>query len=589
MVGPFRVSGVRSGGNESHCFGTSELLEAVAGAVIEVTKWPVDLDHPAVEVMVMLSGNNLLVGLPWGITRPEACMARRKAVVSLPQEKRSYFLPIESTAHRGLRASVCNGLLRLAGNILPGHVVVDAFAGTGNIAIECGVRFKAVQVFSCDADEDAVSLSVPRIRHAGASLAAGSTVSCMVADARHLPFSASSVDHFVCDLPFGNHTVGSAGGDRSNTAGLLPEVLREVARCLKPGGRCVWLLLRNHARQVAVILQQPPLQVLAVEQVREVVVAGWPCSAIVIQRQPGKLIAWEGGAALPHDLDSSALHTTATVGAPLTDGLQMMFPFHLTSQAAARKAVTRRRVFVDGTHCTWHHHVEAGSKVSFFPEYGPLAAYQEKPPLSVLYEDEHYAVLVKPNGLPIHRGKRSLQNILRGDVITKSTADDALDPPVILSPLSKEVGGAVLVAKTATATKSAQKTTLFQALVVLPDELPERDEDVTETVVVEVMERVPSVRFGSVARATLTSPGGDDEVAAREYLKRTGTPVVGEPEVTDIGRGLCLWAYSISFTSDGCRKEVRSDPPAKFDTVLQRFAKEKPKPPVHTVLGEGAA
>lgn len=91
--GPFRTSGVRSG---SHEFGSSELLQAVAGSVIEATGWGVDLDHPTVEVlmyvyasfslfsycssfwqvMVMVAGDYCLVGLPWGIHRPEATMAR---------------------------------------------------------------------------------------------------------------------------------------------------------------------------------------------------------------------------------------------------------------------------------------------------------------------------------------------------------------------------------------------------------------------------------------------------------------------------------------------------------------------------------
>jgi len=51
---------------------------------------------------------------------------------------------------------------------------------------------------------------------------------------------------------------------------------------------------------------------------------------------------------------------------------------------------------------------------------------------------------------------------------------------------------------------------------------------------------------------------------------------VGEPEISDIGRGLFMWAERVSFVSGGSRKEVSSEPPPKFETVLQRMANEKP-------------
>ena len=261
--GPFRVSGVRSG---NHPFGTTEMLRIVAGAVIDRTGWDVNLDNPELEVFVMLSSTHCLVGIPWGIQRPEACMARRKAVVSLPQEKRDYLLGIDMHSLRGLRVSVCNGLLRLVG-VQPGQVVVDSFAGSGNIPIECAVRFPGVQVVCCDADPECVIAAGERIAFAQAHFAPGSVCSCLVADAQQLPFPTASVDHFVSDLPFGitmhrcpasphegrphdvastaqicitiphdkqsrdsgNHTKASTSDDRSsNVGGLLPGALWEV-------------------------------------------------------------------------------------------------------------------------------------------------------------------------------------------------------------------------------------------------------------------------------------------------------------------------------------------------------------------------
>ena len=41
--------------------------------------------------------------------------------------------------------------MRLA-DVQPGHVVVDAFGGTGNIPIEAAVRFSGVRVTCTDLD-----------------------------------------------------------------------------------------------------------------------------------------------------------------------------------------------------------------------------------------------------------------------------------------------------------------------------------------------------------------------------------------------------------------------------------------------------
>ena len=65
----------------------------------------------------------------------------------------------------------------------------------------------------------------------------------------------------------------------------------------------------------------------------------------------------------------------------------------------------------------------------------------------------------------MHRGKRSLQNALRGGLLQASGAPDALNPAAVMSVMSREGGGVVLVAKTAAATSTAYSTT-YQALVV---------------------------------------------------------------------------------------------------------------------------
>jgi len=503
-------------------------------------------------------------------------MARRKAVVSLPQEKRDYLLGIDMHSLRGLRVSVCNGLLRLVG-VQPGQVVVDSFAGSGNIPIECAVRFPGVQVVCCDADPECVIAAGERIAFAQAHFAPGSVCSCLVADAQQLPFPTASVDHFVSDLPFGNHTKASTSDDRSsNVGGLLPGALWEVARCLRPGGQSSWLLTRFHARQVLCHVQNAAVPTLALVENRDVVVAGWPCTALTLQRTALEAPQGDMPRRVDEDVDLGVLTTVADSEVPLCDGLQMWFPFHLTSQSAARKAVTRKRVFVNGDAMSWHVTVEPGSAVLLLPEYGPLAEYSEE--LQLLYEDSSLAVLVKPHGLPVHRGKRSLQNALRGGLLQASGAPDALNPAAVMSVMSREGGGVVLVAKTAAATSTAYSTT-YQALVV-GGALPEN---------MQILETVPSPRFGCLHRVQLGMPEG--ELACRDHLKAMESPVVGEKDVSDVGRGLMLWAISISFQSEGTSHVVACDTPSKFATVLERSAQQaerrttKGTPRMQTQLG----
>ena len=78
-----------------------------------------------------------------------------------------------------------------------------------------------------DLDTEAVSLAKDRVAHAWSHFAPGSSCDCFEADARELPFLDGSVDRFVSDLPFGNHSQGSSGSEKSNTGGLLAKVLRQ--------------------------------------------------------------------------------------------------------------------------------------------------------------------------------------------------------------------------------------------------------------------------------------------------------------------------------------------------------------------------
>lgn len=116
-------------------------------------------------------------------------------------------------------------LVRLA-KLRPGHRVLDPFCGTGTILRAVLRHQPAARPIGTDHDVAALELA---IRNAPA-------IQVMPAAAEALPFTSSSVDRVVANLPFGKQ-VGSHRGNR----GLYPAVLAELNRVLTTDGRAILL------------------------------------------------------------------------------------------------------------------------------------------------------------------------------------------------------------------------------------------------------------------------------------------------------------------------------------------------------------
>ncbi|PTM56605.1 methyltransferase domain-containing protein [Desmospora activa] len=108
-------------------------------------------------------------------------------------------------------------------------VFVDPCCGSGTILYE-RLAYPFVQMRGGDLSDDA-------IQSAKANLKASSHSVVQRWDARQLPLDSGSVDKFVSNLPFGRQI-----GSRAQLGNLYGQLVQEMARVLKPGGRAILLV-----------------------------------------------------------------------------------------------------------------------------------------------------------------------------------------------------------------------------------------------------------------------------------------------------------------------------------------------------------
>ena len=262
-------------------------------------------------------------------------------------------------------------------------------------------------------------------------------------DAKCLPLRSSVVDAIVVDVPWGNR--GKA------EPALLRETLSEVERVLTPGGKAVVLLVRASARA----LEERGLDGIGLKLIDslDVCVGGWPVAAITLRKQTREQIreqtlplvglvgrtasvcaattgvatfdAMSSRAAPPRVVLSSCCCTVEVERtlAPLNlaELLVAAFPSLVPSISNARRAVRHRRVCLAAAPTTvlwWRSCVPVGARVVLRPHIArmqpqeALTAMHEAEPLRVLWETDEWVAVVKPAGLGVLRGRRSLANAL---------------------------------------------------------------------------------------------------------------------------------------------------------------------------------
>ncbi len=252
-LGPETTFAVRVHRRGDHGFKSPDLERALGAALVERYQAPVDLENPRVLVRVDLFEARALVGVQ--LTR--APLSRRYRKVYAPPA--------------ALKTTVAYGLLRLAGVRGEGRLL-DAFTGSGTIAIEAAQVFPGVRVVAVDKNPRAVAGAAANAAAAGVA----GRIHFLVADARKLIGQLPpGFDWIVANPPYGRRL-----GRSEDLRALYARFLDQAAVILKPGGRLV-LLAKRRGMTVRLVRERPALRL---RHLRVVELGGLYVGLLLIER-----------------------------------------------------------------------------------------------------------------------------------------------------------------------------------------------------------------------------------------------------------------------------------------------------------------
>ena len=560
--------------------------------------WAVSMKEWDLEVVVIWLGAYALCGLPL----TPGWVANGKE-----------FWPAEYDAGEAselqLRPSVCYGLL-LASRVRPTDLLLDPMAGSAAIP-RCAIA-QFGSGFAIAGDTRRVSARGRCAQRAGA-------LQRMRSDVRALPLRDGCIDVLVADFPWNKrHKADHA---------LLPEALVEFGRVLDAAGTAVLLLPRSESRRLS-RLDSP----FVVDAAHPVVVGGFPVSCVALRKAaasaPAERGAGRGGQseALGRDVATSACCCAATVcealaRRTLAELLVDMWPTLVPTQSAAKRAVRHGRVSLasDPAAPLRHSrsHVEAGERVILRPlGTTKLLGVDEAMalgPLTVLWEDDSWLVVIKPSGMEVLSGRRSLANAVRGLQAQRERGGGGDDdgageeesaPWTVAYDGDSNVGGAWLVAKSAQpalALLDGRAAAWLRWRCVVRGRpsaesmggLGEGDDDGdgggrSGELNLRVLRSAPSMRFGWISEATFTLAAPSVHIHESDWLSAAaaaGHEVIGGGGRRNRGpndgpRTHCAWVESVSVSAPTATSERETvadslptaPPPERFERLFEKEA-----------------
>ena len=272
----------------------------------------------------------------------------------------------------------------------------------------------------------------------------------------------------------------------------------------------------------------------------------------------------------------------------LYDYVQQIFPT-IPSRKGVKKAIAREEILVDGNKTSTGHWVKEGQKIELLESSAnPPKEYNLK--LEIVFEDEFFAVINKPAGIPVSGNQfRTIQNAIIGN-ISLSKEEDALRWPKPVHRLDGPTSGLLIIAKTAKALvklgqQFEQKNIQKKYAAIVMGETPDSGSISTDVEGLKSLSKYNTIKtIQSLKSEYLSlvelSPKTGRTHQLRVHLSSIGFPILGDKIYGDEGnildgKGLFLCALELSLNHPITEEplSIKIDIPYKFNALLEREEK----------------
>ncbi len=277
-----------------------------------------------------------------------------------------------------------------------------------------------------------------------------------------------------------------------------------------------------------------------------------------------------------------------TIEVRLYDYVSSIFP-EIPSRSAIKKSITRGEILVQGEKAKTGTWIKPGQKVEWI-DLERNAPKEYLLNFDIVYQDDHFAIVNKPGGIPVSGNQFKTMTNALVDKIKPSSEADALQWAKPVHRLDAATCGLLIVAKTAKSLMLLgqmleQKEIDKKYCAIVKGEVPEEgeinspiEEKRSHTEYKKVY-TVPSLRNEALTFVDLYPKTGRTH-QLRIHMAELGHPIMGDiiydrAEVVFKGKGLFLCAVGLRFKHPITQEDltITIDEPSKFDALMNREEK----------------